>query len=183
MISGQQLPKVANSKDGAIIDPLVRVEIHGVPADQAHQETKYIENNGEQGAPGDPSLPRPCPLPPPSTPSPSPGFNPRWDETLQFQLHVPELALVRFVVEDYDKTSRNDFVGQFTLAFANIKPGERSLPGAGEGVWWGAQPQPCCPPPAGYRHIHLLSKDGTSIPPSSLFVHIRITEPPGPEQD
>ncbi|NWI32569.1 PLCD4 phosphodiesterase, partial [Sula dactylatra] len=123
VISGQQLPKVANSKDGAIIDPLVRVEIHGVPADQAHQETKYIENN---------------------------GFNPRWDETLQFQLHVPELALIRFVVEDYDKTSRNDFVGQFTLAFANIKPG--------------------------YRHIHLLSKDGTGIPPSSLFVHIRITE-------
>ncbi|NWT05960.1 PLCD4 phosphodiesterase, partial [Mionectes macconnelli] len=121
VISGQQLPKVANSKD--ITDPLVRVEIHGVPADQAHQETKYIENN---------------------------GFNPCWDETLQFQLHVPELALVRFVVEDYDKTSRNDFVGQFTLAFANIKPG--------------------------YRHIHLLSKDGTSIPPSSLFVHIRITE-------
>ncbi|NXI30852.1 PLCD4 phosphodiesterase, partial [Sterrhoptilus dennistouni] len=123
VISGQQLPKVANSKEGAIIDPLVRVEIYGVPADQAHQETKYIENN---------------------------GFNPRWDETLQFQIHVPELALVRFVVEDYDKTSRNDFVGQFTLAFANIKPG--------------------------YRHIHLLSKDGTSIPPSSLFVHIRITE-------
>ncbi|NXD27328.1 PLCD4 phosphodiesterase, partial [Spelaeornis formosus] len=123
VISGQQLPKVANSKEGAIIDPLVRVEIHGVPADQAHQETKYIENN---------------------------GFNPRWDETLQFQLHVPELALIRFVVEDYDKTSRNDFVGQFTLAFANIKPG--------------------------YRHIHLLSKDGTSMPPSSLFVHIRITE-------
>ncbi|NWX37197.1 PLCD4 phosphodiesterase, partial [Notiomystis cincta] len=123
VISGQQLPKVANSKEGAIIDPLVRVEIYGVPADQAHQETKYIENN---------------------------GFNPHWDETLQFQLHVPELALIRFVVEDYDKTSRNDFVGQFTLAFANIKPG--------------------------YRHIHLLSKDGTSIPPSSLFVHIRITE-------
>ncbi|NXU18052.1 PLCD4 phosphodiesterase, partial [Pardalotus punctatus] len=123
VISGQQLPKVANSKEGAIIDPLVRVEIYGVPADQAHQETKYIENN---------------------------GFNPRWDETLHFQLHVPELALIRFVVEDYDKTSRNDFVGQFTLAFANIKPG--------------------------YRHIHLLSKDGTNIPPSSLFVHIRITE-------
>ncbi|KFO69702.1 1-phosphatidylinositol 4,5-bisphosphate phosphodiesterase delta-4, partial [Cuculus canorus] len=119
VISGQQLPKVANSKEGAVIDPLVRVEIHGVPIDQARQETKYIENN---------------------------GFNPRWDETLQFQLHMPELALVRFVVEDYDKTSRNDFVGQFTLAFANIKPG--------------------------YRHIHLLSKDGTSIPPSSLFVHI-----------
>lgn len=138
----------------------------------------------------------PCP---PSTHSPFPGFNPRWDETLQFQLHVPELALVRFVVEDYDKTSRNDFVGQFTLAFANIKPGEQLLPGGDggpgqpcrvSGLSWvlgsgvGASiSQSLTLPPAGYRHIHLLSKDGTSIPPSSLFVHIRITEPPGPEQD
>ncbi|NXP58463.1 PLCD4 phosphodiesterase, partial [Chloropsis cyanopogon] len=151
VISGQQLPKVANSKEGAIIDPLVRVEIYGVPADQAHQETKYIENNGETQQHHGPrrAQTKPC-CPSPSTCSLFPGFNPRWDETLQFQLHVPELALIRFVVEDYDKTSRNDFVGQFTLAFANIKPG--------------------------YRHIHLLSKDGTSIPPSSLFVHICITE-------
>ena len=28
----------------------------------------------------------------------------------------------------------------------------------------------------GYRHIHLLSKDGTAIPPSSLFVNISISE-------
>lgn len=112
---------------------------------------------------------------------------------------MPELALVRFVVEDYDKTSRNDFVGQFTLAFANIKPGEWLQPSGGggpgqpcrvpglswvleSGVGGSHQPEPHCAP-AGYRHIHLLSKDGTSIPPSSLFVHIRITEPPSPEQD
>uniref|UniRef100_A0A8C0FH45 Phosphoinositide phospholipase C n=1 Tax=Bubo bubo TaxID=30461 RepID=A0A8C0FH45_BUBBB len=75
VISGQQLPKVANSKDGAIIDPLVRVEIHGVPADQAHQETKYIENNGEPHSgtrtllrPGSPSLPS-LALPVPTLPS------------------------------------------------------------------------------------------------------------------
>uniref|UniRef100_A0A8C1J4X0 Phosphoinositide phospholipase C n=1 Tax=Cyprinus carpio TaxID=7962 RepID=A0A8C1J4X0_CYPCA len=122
VISGQQLPKV-NIKEGSIIDPLVRVEIHGVPLDQAKQETRYIDNN---------------------------GFNPVWHDTLQFTIHVPELALVRFVVEDYDKTSKNDFVGQFTLPFICIQPG--------------------------YRHIHLLSKDGTSIPPSSLFVHVRITK-------
>uniref|UniRef100_A0A8C2L4A8 Phosphoinositide phospholipase C n=1 Tax=Cyprinus carpio TaxID=7962 RepID=A0A8C2L4A8_CYPCA len=122
VISGQQLPKV-NIKEGSIIDPLVRVEIHGVPLDQAKQETRYIDNN---------------------------GFNPVWYDTLQFTIHVPELALVRFVVEDYDKTSKNDFVGQFTLPFTCIQPG--------------------------YRHIHLLSKDGTSIPPSSLFVHVRITK-------
>ncbi|XP_039350802.1 1-phosphatidylinositol 4,5-bisphosphate phosphodiesterase delta-4 isoform X2 [Mauremys reevesii] len=128
VISGQQLPKVAGSKASAIVDPLVRVEIHGVPADQARQETQAVDNN---------------------------GFNPRWGETLRFKVHVPELALVRFVVEDYDKASRNDFVGQFTLPFASIK--------------------------SGYRHVHLLSKDGTAIPPSSLFVHVQITELPSPE--
>ena len=51
------------------------------------------------------------------------GFNPRWGQTLQFQLRVPELVLVRFVVEDYDTTSPNDFVGQFTLPLNSLKQG------------------------------------------------------------
>ncbi|XP_005463729.1 1-phosphatidylinositol 4,5-bisphosphate phosphodiesterase delta-4 isoform X2 [Oreochromis niloticus] len=120
VISGQQLPKV-NIKEDSIVDPLVRVEVHGVPMDQAKQETRYIENN---------------------------GFNPMWYDTLHFTIHTPELAMVRFVVEDYDKTSKNDFVGQYTLPLSCMQQG--------------------------YRHIHLLSKDGTSIPPSSLFVYLRI---------
>lgn len=49
VISGQQLPKV-NIKEDSIVDPLVRVEIHGVPMDQAKQETRYIENNGTREA-------------------------------------------------------------------------------------------------------------------------------------
>uniref|UniRef100_A0A8C5DTB1 Phosphoinositide phospholipase C n=1 Tax=Gouania willdenowi TaxID=441366 RepID=A0A8C5DTB1_GOUWI len=122
VISGQQLPKV-NIKEDSIVDPLVRVEIHGVPLDQAKQETRYIENN---------------------------GFNPVWYDMLRFTIHSPELAMVRIVVEDYDKTSKNDFVGQYTLPLSCMQQG--------------------------YRHIHLLSKDGTSIPPASLFVHIRISE-------
>uniref|UniRef100_A0AAY4C080 Phosphoinositide phospholipase C n=1 Tax=Denticeps clupeoides TaxID=299321 RepID=A0AAY4C080_9TELE len=122
VISGQQLPKLSK-KEGSIVDPLVKVEIYGVPQDQAKQETRHIDNN---------------------------GFNPIWNETLEFAIHTPDLAIVRFVVEDYDKASRNDFVGQYALPFKSIQPG--------------------------YRHIHLLSKDGTSIPPSSLFVHIGITE-------
>uniref|UniRef100_A0A4W4FWL2 Phosphoinositide phospholipase C n=1 Tax=Electrophorus electricus TaxID=8005 RepID=A0A4W4FWL2_ELEEL len=122
VISGQQLPKISK-KEGSIVDPFVRVEIYGVPLDQTKQETKYIENN---------------------------GFNPCWSEILEFVVHTPELALVRFVVEDYDKASKNDFIGQYTLPFSCIQ--------------------------TGYRHIHLLSKDGTSICPSSLFVHIKITE-------
>ncbi|KAJ8247070.1 hypothetical protein GJAV_G00258420 [Gymnothorax javanicus] len=122
VISGQQFPKVSK-KEGSIVDPLVRVEVHGVPLDQSKQETRHIDNN---------------------------GFNPMWYDTVQFQLHAPELALVRFVVEDYDHASKNDFIGQYTLPFTCIQPG--------------------------YRHVPLLSKDGTSLSPSSLFVHIRITK-------
>lgn len=121
VLTAQQLPKLNAEKPNSIVDPLVRIEIHGVPADCARKETNYVLNN---------------------------GFNPRWGQTLQFQLRVPELALVRFVVEDYDATSPNDFVGQFTLPLSSLKQG--------------------------YRHIHLLSKDGASLSPATLFVHICI---------
>ncbi|KAK2110979.1 1-phosphatidylinositol 4,5-bisphosphate phosphodiesterase delta-3 [Saguinus oedipus] len=121
VLTAQQLPKLNAEKPHSIVDPLVRVEIHGVPSDCTRQETDYVLNN---------------------------GFNPRWGQTLQFQLRAPELALVRFVVEDYDATSPNDFVGQFTLPLSSLKQG--------------------------YRHIHLLSKDGASLSPATLFVHICI---------
>lgn len=35
----------------------------------------------------------------------------------------------------------------------------------------------------GYRHVHLLSKDGTKIPPASLFVYLRIEDIANPVQD
>uniref|UniRef100_A0A8C9ZMF7 Phosphoinositide phospholipase C n=1 Tax=Sander lucioperca TaxID=283035 RepID=A0A8C9ZMF7_SANLU len=97
VISGQQLPKV-NQKEGSIVDPLVRVQIFGVPGDQRVKETPYINNN---------------------------GFNPVWNKTLHFVIHTPELALVRFEVEDHDRASRNDFIGQFTLPFTCIQAGEQ----------------------------------------------------------
>ncbi|XP_043911054.1 1-phosphatidylinositol 4,5-bisphosphate phosphodiesterase delta-3 [Protopterus annectens] len=121
VITAQQLPKVNKDKNSSIVDPLVRVEIYGVPADTEKKQTTYIQNN---------------------------GFNPRWDTTLTFNIRVPELALVRFLVEDYDTATSNDFVGQFTLPFTSLKQG--------------------------YRHIHLLSKDGTAAGPATLFVHIKI---------
>ena len=58
-----------------------------------------------------------------SSPAPPAGFNPRWDCTLSFQLQVPELALVRFVVEDHEHTAKNEFVGQFTLPFTSLRTG------------------------------------------------------------
>lgn len=59
---------------------------------------------------------------------PSTGFNPQWNCTLSFQMQVPELALVRFVVEDHDHTAKNDFVGQFTLPFTSLRTGAHKHP-------------------------------------------------------
>uniref|UniRef100_A0A452S5P7 Phosphoinositide phospholipase C n=1 Tax=Ursus americanus TaxID=9643 RepID=A0A452S5P7_URSAM len=123
VISGQQLPKEDTSKERSIVDPLVRVEIFGVRPDTARQETSYVENN---------------------------GFNPYWGQTLSFRVLVPELALLRFVVKDYNWKSRNDFIGQYTVPWTCMQQG--------------------------YRHIHLLSKDGISLHPASIFVNISIRE-------
>uniref|UniRef100_A0A8C9V419 Phosphoinositide phospholipase C n=1 Tax=Scleropages formosus TaxID=113540 RepID=A0A8C9V419_SCLFO len=125
VISAQQLPKVDRDKPQSIVDPMVWVEVHGAPIDNAREKTPHVANN---------------------------GFNPRWDCTLRFQLQVPELALVRFVVEDHDYASRNDFVGQFTVPFTSMR--------------------------TGYRHVHLLKADGSGLSPSTLFLHIK-AEPKG----
>ena len=54
----------------------------------------------------------------------SSGFNPQWNENFKFNVHVPELAMVRFVIEDYDSKSYNDFVAQYTLPFTSLQLGE-----------------------------------------------------------
>lgn len=51
------------------------------------------------------------------------GFNPRWDCTFNFTVHAPDLALVRFMVEDHDYTSSNDFLGQHTIPFTSLRKG------------------------------------------------------------
>lgn len=63
----------------------------------------------------------------------SPGFNPWWDTEFEFEVVVPELALVRFVVEDYDASSKNDFIGQSTIPWNSLKQGE-CVARAGDGL-------------------------------------------------
>lgn len=58
----------------------------------------------------------------------SAGFNPVWYDTLRFIIHTPEIAMVRFVVEDYDKTSKNDFVGQYVLPLTCMQQGKLGEP-------------------------------------------------------
>lgn len=48
-----------------------------------------------------------------------------WEETLVFTVHMPEIALVRFLVWDHDPIGR-DFIGQRTLAFSSMMPGKES---------------------------------------------------------
>ncbi|KAM7390417.1 hypothetical protein PAMA_008537 [Pampus argenteus] len=119
VISAQQLPKVNKDKESSIVDPLVKVEIHGVPADTTSQKTNHIDNN---------------------------GFNPMWNEQFQFDIQVPELAMVRFVVEDYDKRTQNDHIGHYCLPLTSVQNG--------------------------YRHVPLLTKRGDVICTAGLFVHL-----------
>ncbi|CAL1597030.1 unnamed protein product [Knipowitschia caucasica] len=123
IISGQQLPKINKEKHKSIVDPLVKVEIYGVPDDNASKETHHIDNN---------------------------GFNPQWNETFQFDIHVPELAMVRFLVEDYDSTSQNDMVGQYCLPLSSVQNG--------------------------YRHVPLLTKRGDVICSAGIFVHLMLLD-------
>ncbi|XP_029922478.1 1-phosphatidylinositol 4,5-bisphosphate phosphodiesterase eta-1 isoform X2 [Myripristis murdjan] len=102
IISGQQLPKPPDSMlgdRGEIIDPFVEVEIIGLPVDCCKEQTRVVDDN---------------------------GFNPVWEETLSFTLHMAEVALVRFLVWDHDPIGR-DFVGQRTVAFSSLMPGYRHV--------------------------------------------------------
>jgi phosphatidylinositol phospholipase C delta len=47
IISAYQIPKPNNSKKGEVIDPFVKIEIHGVKTDQQSVKTSVIDNNGE----------------------------------------------------------------------------------------------------------------------------------------
>lgn len=82
-----------------IIDPFVEVEVIGLPVDCFKEQTRVVDDN---------------------------GFNPMWEETLVFTVHMPEIALIRFLVWDHDPIGR-DFIGQRTIAFSSMMPGYRHV--------------------------------------------------------
>lgn len=86
VISGQNLPKPKGSgAKGDVVDPYVYVEIHGIPADCTERRTRTVSQNGD---------------------------NPIFDESFEFQINLPELAMVRFVVLDDDFIG-DEFIGQY----------------------------------------------------------------------
>jgi len=89
VISGQNLPRPRGSgAKGDVVEPYVYVEIHGIPADCAERRTRTITQN--EG-------------------------NPIFDESFEFQINLPELAMVRFVVLD------DDFIGDEFIGFARAR--------------------------------------------------------------
>ncbi|KAM4558193.1 inactive phospholipase C-like protein 1 [Odontesthes bonariensis] len=122
VISAHSLPKPQGSgAKGEVIDPYVVLELHGVPADCAEQRTRTAAQNQD---------------------------DPLFDETFEFQVNMPELALLRFVVLDDDYIG-DDFIGQYSVAFECLQPG--------------------------YRNVPLLGLAGDPLPHSSLFVHVAVT--------
>ncbi|XP_062292622.1 inactive phospholipase C-like protein 2 [Scomber scombrus] len=122
VISGQNLPKPRGSgTKGDVVDPYVFVEIHGIPADCTERRTRTILQNGD---------------------------NPIFDESFEFQINLPELAMVRFVVLD-DDFIVDEFIGQYAIPLECLQPG--------------------------YRHVPLQSLTGEDLPHAKLFVHVALT--------
>ncbi|XP_068962150.1 1-phosphatidylinositol 4,5-bisphosphate phosphodiesterase zeta-1 [Petaurus breviceps papuanus] len=95
LISGFQLPPSYRN------DPLVLIEIYGIPDDQTKQQTRVVRKN---------------------------AFTPRWNETFTFTIHAPEMALVRFVAETQATIGSNEFLGQYTLPLLCMNKGYRTIP-------------------------------------------------------
>ncbi|XP_055996618.1 1-phosphatidylinositol 4,5-bisphosphate phosphodiesterase eta-2-like isoform X3 [Ostrea edulis] len=99
IVSGYQIPKPNDSKKGEIIDPFIKIEVHGAKEDTQQCKTSVKNNN---------------------------GFNPRWDEDVSLVINQPDLALIRFVVYDQDRYV-DDFIGYFALPFLSIQEGYRQF--------------------------------------------------------
>ncbi|XP_076929381.1 phosphoinositide phospholipase C 6-like isoform X3 [Bidens hawaiensis] len=80
-------------------DFYTKVSVAGVAADVAKKETKVIGDD----------------------------WTPVWNEEFTFQLRVPELALLKIVVQEYD-VDKDDFAGQTCLPVSELRPGIRVVP-------------------------------------------------------
>ncbi|XVE69426.1 hypothetical protein DITRI_Ditri09bG0151400 [Diplodiscus trichospermus] len=80
-------------------DFYARIGIAGVPADSVMKKTKTLEDN----------------------------WVPSWNEEFEFPLTVPELALLRIEVHEYDMSEKDDFGGQTCLPISELRSGIRAV--------------------------------------------------------
>ncbi|XP_042955104.1 phosphoinositide phospholipase C 2-like [Carya illinoinensis] len=81
-------------------DFFVRVGIDGVPDDKVMEQTKAIEDE----------------------------WLPVWNEEFEFKLRVPELAILRIEILEYDTSGKHDFGGQTCLPVSELRTGIRVIP-------------------------------------------------------
>ncbi|XP_027161998.1 phosphoinositide phospholipase C 6 [Coffea eugenioides] len=81
-------------------DFYTKVQMVGVPADEAKKKTRIIEDD----------------------------WGPIWDEDFTFPLTVPELALLRIEIREHDMSEKDDFGGQTCLPVSELRPGIRAVP-------------------------------------------------------
>ena len=99
----------------------MQIEIHGIPADHKVLYTETRDDN---------------------------GFNPVWNESKQFKVTCPELALVLFRVVDNDSWARDVTVAEYCLPLSCMQ--------------------------TGYRMVALRDVEGNRIGPTGLLIHISI---------
>lgn len=78
----------------------MQVGIAGVPQDRKTRRTRAIEDD----------------------------WIPVWNEEFEFQLTVPELAVLRIEVMEYDTSGKHDFGGQTCLPVSELRTGIRAVP-------------------------------------------------------
>lgn len=81
-------------------DFYAKIGIAGVPDDMEVKKTKTIEDS----------------------------WIPTWNEEFEFHLTVPELALLRIEVHEYDMSEKDDFGGQTCLPVSDLRAGIRAVP-------------------------------------------------------
>ncbi|KAG8660141.1 hypothetical protein MANES_02G118900v8 [Manihot esculenta] len=81
-------------------DFFVKLAIAGAPEDKAKKKTRVIEDD----------------------------WLPEWNEMFQFPLTVPELAVLRIEVIEYDTSGNHDFGGQTCYPVSELRTGIRSVP-------------------------------------------------------
>lgn len=52
------------------------------------------------------------------------GLNPVWQETFEFQLEFPELALLHVTVKDDNMTGKDAMLGTYALPVTSMQQGE-----------------------------------------------------------
>lgn len=53
---------------------------------------------------------------------------PIWDQEFEFKLTVPQLALLRIEVHEYDMSEKDDFGGQTCIPVSELRKGIRAVP-------------------------------------------------------